>query len=83
MCGSDDKVYVLKRMLVERGEAVLRAGLREIYFGELLTPSTRVARFVEAFTVTHDLSGKISERVCVWIEWVEQRVTRSVTHIRT
>jgi hypothetical protein len=45
-------------MLLEKGEHVRRAGLREVYFGEILRNEARlegrIARFVEAFlTVRH------------------------------
>jgi hypothetical protein len=46
-------------MLIEKGESVMRAGLREIFFGEMLQNVPHVARFVEAFTVTHQLSGAV------------------------
>ncbi|CAN0546245.1 unnamed protein product, partial [Ectocarpus sp. 12 AP-2014] len=42
--------YVLKRMLLEKGQHVLQAGIREIYFGELLQSlggSLQIARYVE------------------------------------
>ena len=45
--------YVLKRLFVEKGEAVKLSGLREAYFGKRLasaeSASTHVARFVEYF----------------------------------
>lgn len=41
--------FVLKRIFLERGEAFMRAGLREVVFGKRLQPYPEVARFVETF----------------------------------
>ncbi len=44
--------YVLKRMLQEKGDYVLSAGLREVYFGQLITSQgghPRIVRFIESF----------------------------------
>ncbi|CAM9878966.1 unnamed protein product, partial [Choristocarpus tenellus] len=44
--------YILKRMLLEKGEHVLQAGLREVHFGEMLQlrdANLLVARYVEHF----------------------------------
>jgi uncharacterized protein YfaT (DUF1175 family) len=52
-CLKQTTTYVLKRMLLEKGDYVLQAGLREIHFGELIANSqsehSHVARYVEHF----------------------------------
>ena len=47
--GSDRETFVLKRILVEKGDTVRLTGLRESYFGRLLQRRSNVARFLEAF----------------------------------
>ncbi len=58
--------YVLKRMLKEKGDYVLSAGLREIYFGKLIASHgghLRIARFTESFFVESEKSEKEEEYV--------------------
>eukprot|EP00953_Heterococcus_sp_UTEX-ZZ885_P021310 11892-Heterococcus_DN1.PRE.2 len=51
--GDQTTTYVLKRMLLEKGDYVLQAGLREIHFGEFISNSqsahSHIARYVEHF----------------------------------
>ncbi len=56
--------YVLKRMLQEKGNYVLSAGRREIYFGKLIVSHgghRRIARFVESFFVEAEKIKKEEE----------------------
>ena len=63
--------YVLKRMLLEKGEEVALAAAREIFFGEQFRNATSAAaatsrgkslsRFVESFTTA---SGELSSKRC-------------------
>ncbi|KAK9682283.1 hypothetical protein RND81_10G062700 [Saponaria officinalis] len=44
---SDNKLFILKRIMVERGSAVYLSGLREKYFGEIfLNASTSLGGFI-------------------------------------
>lgn len=57
--------YVLKRMLLEKGEDVARAAAREIFFGEKFRNiSSRagnlLSRYVESFTVSAYMSAPLS-----------------------
>ena len=47
--------FVLKRLFVERGEAVRLSGLREVHFGRALLGAPHVCRFVESFEDKTDL----------------------------
>ncbi len=47
--GADTTLFVLKRVFGERGDEILRSGLREATFGRRLADVPEVARFVEAF----------------------------------
>eukprot|EP01135_Chromosphaera_perkinsii_P009291 Nk52_evm43s1705 gene=Nk52_evmTU43s1705 len=50
--GNNAADFVLKRMLIEKGENVYLSGLREIYFGSLFRggkSNSNIARFVEYF----------------------------------
>ncbi|CAM9213865.1 unnamed protein product, partial [Chrysoparadoxa australica] len=51
--------FILKRMLLERGQACAEAGAREIFYGEMLRGEERMARYVEHFYA--DKGGIISE----------------------
>ena len=58
--GSDEgeeseRYYILKRLLIEKGEHVRASGLREIHFGQLLSDEPHIARFVEWFEVRGEL----------------------------
>jgi len=68
----DGDVFVLKRMLLEKGEHVRRAGLREIYFNEVLRNNVglqgRIARFVEAFITVRTSYVRRSSQVFLH-EW--------------
>ena len=46
--GRPGSEFILKRLFVEKGEAVRQSGLREIYFGQLLRGVPHVCRFVES-----------------------------------
>jgi serine/threonine protein kinase len=46
---AENALFVLKRVFGERGDEVLRSGLREATFGRRLAGVAEVARFVEAF----------------------------------
>ena len=49
--------FILKRLYVEKGEAVRLSGLREIYFGQYFRGDAHVCRFVESFVETDLLSN--------------------------
>ncbi len=64
------KSYVLKRMLQEKGDYVVSAGLREMYFGRLIASHgghPRIARFIESLYVeaeeTHNEKEEFGEEV--------------------
>ena len=50
-----DEYFILKRLLIEKGEHVRASGLREIHFGQLLADQPHVARFIEWFEVRGEL----------------------------
>jgi len=47
--------YILKRLLIEKGEHVRSSGRREIHFGQLLTTQPHIARFIEWFELRGEL----------------------------
>ena len=49
------ETFVLKRLLVEKGEAVRASGWREVHFGQRLQWQAHVARFVECFELGGEL----------------------------
>ena len=55
--GQVPKMYILKRIFVERGEHVRLSGLREVFFGLRLRGKTHVARFVEYFEIVSVAPG--------------------------
>ena len=50
-----EEYYILKRLLIEKGEHVRVSGLREIHFGQLLSDQPHIARFLEWFELKGEL----------------------------
>jgi len=60
---SDNRRYVLKRMLIEKGAHVLQAGLREIYFGTMFMQGhPKIARYVSHFYREMELNERNEKR---------------------
>ena len=50
-----EEYYILKRLLIEKGEHVRASGLREIQYGQLLSDQPHIARYIEWFEVRGEL----------------------------
>ena len=76
---SDEVVYILKRILLEKGQAVRLAGEREIFFGEMCSSDRtfdhHVARFIDSFT-TQGAQGERSDSSSgpeeLWLVFVDE-----------
>jgi len=65
--GSDSETFVLKRILVEKGEQVTLTGMREVFFGHQLQKKSNIARFVEAF----ELPGSLDIQE-LWLVFIDE-----------
>lgn len=62
---TNDKMFILKRIMVERGAAVYRSGLREKYFGEVFLNASTVLRASPPAAASDAFSGDaLSDTSC-------------------
>lgn len=60
----DENMFILKRIMVERGPAVYLSGLREKYFGEIFLNASRFLRGIMPDEVSNSFYGKSQSDVC-------------------
>ena len=62
----DKKEYIIKRLKIELGYSILEAGLREVYFGELLAREAESSNLVTSY-VDHFFRKGNKDQIELWI----------------
>jgi serine/threonine protein phosphatase PrpC/serine/threonine protein kinase len=67
----DQQQLIMKRLKVEEGSAIMEAGLREVYFGQLLRPKVTQATSNLFTTYVDHFFKKAADRTELWIVFVD------------
>lgn len=67
----DQQQLIMKRLKVEEGSAIMEAGLREVYFGQLLRPKVAQATSSLFTTYVDHFFRKAADRTELWIVFVD------------